>query len=92
MARAGKSSAGDNLVVYEVNGSGIAGDIDLDGTGAVSDLVLEVGYSEGDYFEFYTNSDEAGAFQCFFRDNLGRTLPCGTGGDITVSDSLAGGS
>lgn len=92
VARAGSLAAADNLDIYEVNGSGLSGDIDLDGTSAVSNIVLAVGYTAGDYFEFATDSLEEGTFQSFFRDNIGQALPSVTNGSETVADSLAGGS
>jgi hypothetical protein len=92
VARAGSLSAADNLDICEVNGSGLSGHIDLDGTSAVSNIVLTVGYSAGDYFEFATDSLEEGTFQSFFRDNIGQALPSVTNGTETVAESLAGGS
>lgn len=40
-----------------------------------------------DRFTFATTSDEAGAFQCMFRDRLGMALPSAS--SPTISDSLA---
>ena len=90
VARAGHTSTGTGLTIYEVGSSGISGTIDLDATGDDSDITLTVGYSVGDYVDFETHSLEEGTFQSFFRDNIGQALP--SSGSPTISDTLAGGS
>jgi hypothetical protein len=94
VARAGTLStpAQTGLEIYEVNDSGLSGQIDLDSSAEKDNIELNVGYSAGDCFEFATDSQEEGTFQSFFRDNIGQALPENTSGLETIPDSWAEGS
>jgi len=81
------------LFPAELNGnpSGIAGDVDV--TWSINDTDIEIipnfEYRVGDAFTFSTTSDDAGTFQSFFRDRLGRSLPANGVGQETISDAWA---
>jgi hypothetical protein len=80
-----------NVTLAAKNGSGLTGTVDAAYTTDDSDIeiVPPFEYREGDVFTFSTASDEAGTFQCFFRDNLERSLPANGAGSETILDSWA---
>lgn len=62
-----------------------------DAPGGVSFTIATGGtdFAVGDYFTFSTTSDEAGTFQCFFRDYLEFSLPSNSAGAENILDSWA---
>ena len=84
------SSSGEQTVqLISLYGSGLTGQVDFNYVADAAAIELEAGWREGDKWTFKTTSDEAGTFQCFFRDQLGVTLPAVTDGSETIADSLA---
>jgi hypothetical protein len=83
------SASASGLELREVAGSGATGSVDLSYSADATGIVLQVGWQAGDKWTFKTTSDEAGTFQCFFRDQLAITLPSVTDGSETINDSLA---
>ncbi len=90
-----EASPTEGLTFYAVNNSGLS-DVTLDlsdadvSAGVVAGAV--VGYAAGDTFTFATSTEDNGSFQTFLRDTFNAVFPAGTGTEVTVSDSLAGGS
>lgn len=86
-ASAGAVATG--IVLTSVNGSGLSGTVDLSYSADGGGIVLQAGWQAGDKWTWQTNSDEAGTFQNFFRDQFGLTFPFKLDGTETISDALA---
>lgn len=71
------------------NGSAVEGKVDLTYVADVDNVRLQVGWKAEDKWTFETDSDNAGVFQSFFRDQLGATLPFKLDGTETINDNLA---
>ncbi len=83
------SSGAETVELVALHGSGLTGQVDFNYLADATGIDLQAGWSKGDKWTFNTTSDEAGTFQCFFRDRLGVTLPAVIDGSETIADSLA---